>query len=134
MLNRWERALEKAKAGAMVAELRLGKATASVAWALAYVARCEERLQGAYSRLRLAEERAKPEVEAARTLAMAEMLAKGATLQAVGAKFGVSKERVRQIVVGAAWRKAGRPSRESFDWSVKGCANALAKAGQRVVE
>jgi hypothetical protein len=125
--------LEKAKAGAMAAELRLGKATTSVVAAQAYVARCEERLEGAYSRLRLAEERvatvrAKPEAEAARTLAMAEMLANGATLQAVGAKFGVSKERVRQIVVGTAWRKAGRPSRESFDWSAKGCAKALAKA------
>ena len=129
---KWERALEKAKAGAMVAELRLGKASASVALAQAHVARCEERLEGAYARLRLAEERvatakAKPEAKVEMTLAMAEMLAKGATLRAVGGKFGVSRERVRQIVVGEAWRKAGRPSRESFDWSVKGCAKALAK-------
>ena len=57
---------------------------------------------------------------------MARLVVAGYSLRHIGRTYGVSHERVRQIVVGAAGGRAGWP--KGFDPSLRACAQAVANA------
>ena len=115
--TKWAREkVERARRAVVDAERRLAKAQEAIAKANAGVLRAERHLGSPKRKLTRAGQRAAAlEAERAavsvRARAMAERVIEGRTLQQIGDEWGISKDRVRQIVVGTAGGPpGGRPA------------------------